>query len=86
MVGQQKEIGKEDVKETVSEDFFIALIQKKKGGGECRRNAGGYVSQLKISVLKNKWKCYSFFFFLLLFFPLFCLKWLFIRVLIRRKL
>lgn len=63
MVGQQKEIGKEDVKETVSEDFFIALIQKKKGGGECRRNAGGYVSQLKISVLKNKWKCYSLFFF-----------------------
>lgn len=86
MVGQQKEIGKEDVKETVSEDFFIALIQKKKGGGECRRNAGGYVSQLKISVLKNKWKCYSFFFFLLLFFPLFSLKWFFIRVLIRRKL
>lgn len=69
MVGQQKEIGKEDVKETVSEDFFIALIQKKKGGGECRRNAGGYVSQLKISVLKNKWKCHSLFFFSFTVFP-----------------
>lgn len=86
MVGQQKGIGKEDVKETVSEDFFIVLIEKKKGGGECRRNAGGYMSQLKISVLKNKWKCHSLFFFLLLFFPLFFLKWFFIRVLIRRKL
>lgn len=70
MVGQQKGIGKEDVKETVSEDFFIALIQKKKGGGECRRNAGGYMSQLKISVLKNKWKChYLFIYFSFTVFP-----------------
>ena len=86
MVGQQKEIGKEDVKETVSEDFFIALIQKKGWGGmqeECRRVR---VTAQNLSSQKQMEMSFFIFFFLLLFFPLFCLKWLFIRVLIRRKL
>lgn len=83
MVGQQKGIGKEDVKETVSEDFFIALIEKKKGGGECRRVR---VTAQNLSSQKQMEMSFFIFFFLLLFFPLFSLKWLFIRVLIRRKL
>lgn len=67
MVGQQKEIGKEDVKETVSEDFFIALIQKKKGGGECRRV---HVTAQNLSSQKQMEMLFFFFFSFTVFPPL----------------
>lgn len=73
------------MKETVSEDFFYCTDKKKKRK-EKGENAGGNVSKLHTSVLKNKWKCRSFFFFSFTVFPFFSLKCFFIRVLIRRKL
>lgn len=66
MVGQQKGIGKEDVKETVSEDFFIVLIEKKKGGGECRRV---HVTAQNLSSQKQMEMSFFIFFFFYCFSP-----------------
>lgn len=66
MVGQQKGIGKEDVKETVSEDFFIALIEKKKGWGGMQE---GTCHSSKSQFSKTNGNVILYFFFSFTVFP-----------------
>lgn len=69
MVGQQKGIGKEDVKETVSEDFFIVLIEKKRVGGNAGGMQEGTCHSSKSQFSKTNGNVILYFFFSFTVFP-----------------